>query len=203
MAVLLMRESVPTEVVRLGASSRNRLSRRKTKTRDGVRKPEHASASPRVLRTMVVDDNRHTADALTNLVRRSGHVARVAYDGFAALRLAATLRPNVVLLDLEMPFMNGLEVARHLRRDSVRKDCLIIAITEQVDDVRSQQLNEAGIDLLLLKPVDLEIVEMLLLRESERLNRSQTDNVVAQKASSQFNCQLMRGMAPLRQWSLV
>lgn len=203
MAAFFMDELAPTEVVDFDAFKRNQLLCLKASTHDEVSQVGHVSASWRVLQVMVVDDEQHTADTLTGLVRRWGHAARLAYDGLAALRVAAAQDPDVVVLDLEMPFMDGCQVARHLRLDFPNKECLIIAVMEQADDVRRQQCIEAGIDLVLIKPIDPGVVETLLLLEAELVNRSRTDNGLAKKGSVQFNRRRMRGMLPRKQVTLV
>ena len=72
---------------------------------------------------------------------------------------------------METPLMDGCQVAKHLRSDYVREDCLIIAFAEWVDDARRKLCVEAGIDLLLSKPVDPYVVETLLMLECVRVNR--------------------------------
>jgi CheY-like chemotaxis protein len=120
---------------------------------------------------LVVDDEQESADALGELVGHCGHAACVALDGLAALRVAAAQNPDVVLLGMEMQLMDGCPVARHLRLDFPRKECLVIAVTKRADDVRREQCVEAGIDLVLTKPVNTSVVETLLLLECVRVNR--------------------------------
>ena len=81
------------------------------------------------------------------------------------------LGPDVVLLDMETPLMDGCQVAKHLRSDYLSEDCLIIAFAEWVDDASRKPCLEAGIDLLLSKPVDRDVVETLLMLECVRVNR--------------------------------
>jgi len=76
-----------------------------------------------------------------------------------------------VLLDVAMPLMNGFEVARQLRLDFLRKDCFLIAVTGGGDEDERQQCIEAGIDLVLIKPVEPAVLETLLMLECERMNR--------------------------------
>jgi CheY-like chemotaxis protein len=113
------------------------------------------------------------AESLVRRVRRSGQAARMAHNGLAALRVAAAQHPDVVLLDMEMPFMDGHEVARHLRLDFPRRACFIIAVTARTADERRQHNIESGIDLRLIKPLDPSVVETLLLLECELVNRRQ------------------------------
>jgi CheY-like chemotaxis protein len=152
-------------------------------TRDRV---SHVRTRPRALRVLVVEDELDAADELIGLVRRWGHAARLARDGRAALQVAAEEYPDVVLMDMNVPLMDGCQVARQLRLNCPGKECFIIATTGQADDARRQQCIESGIDLLFVKPVDAVLVETLLLLEYELVNRSWTDNDLPTKASSQF-----------------
>ncbi|MDA1053872.1 MAG: response regulator [Planctomycetota bacterium] len=125
----------------------------------------------RELRVLVVADGRDIADSLVRRLRRWGHAARTAQNGLAALRVAAAQHPDVVLLDMEMPFMDGYQIARHLRLDFPRRTCFLIAVTARSEDEHREQCIQAGIDLLLIKPIDLSDVETTLLLECELVNR--------------------------------
>jgi CheY-like chemotaxis protein len=179
MAAFLTCELAPTEVASSDRINRKRLLCRKASTRGRVSRVGHVCASRRVLRVLVVDDEQDTTDGLVKLLCRWGHAARKAYDGLAALRVAADQHPDVVLLDLELPLMDGCQVAKQLRLNFSREECFIIAVAGRADDKRRQQCLEAGIDLLLIKPVDPEVMETLLLLECVRMNRLQRQSVVA------------------------
>ena len=157
-------------------------------TNDRVRKGGYFWASRKILRVLVVDEDQDAADALIGLVRRSGHAGYLAYDGIAALRMAAAAHPNVVLLDLDMRDMDGCQVARHLRLDFSRNECFIIAVTDWADDESRQQCVEAGIDLLLIRPFDPEVVETLLMLEYSLVNRSQAENRIDSKVTYRVPC---------------
>ena len=93
--------------------------------------------------------------AWPTLLRLSGHEVRVAYGGPAALEAARAFRPQVVLLDLGLPGLDGYEVARRLRADPLTADCLLVAVSgygQAEDRARSK---EAGFDHHLTKPPDL------------------------------------------------
>ena len=189
MATLWMSELATTDVASSDAFDSNQLMRQPASTHERTKsKSDRVWAGLRELRVLVVNDEQESGDALARLVRRWGHAARVAFDGLAALRVAAAQNPDVVLLDIEMPFIDWCQVARHLRLGFPRKDCLIIGVSRRADDEHRQKCIEAGIDLLLIKPVDPSVVEILLLLECERVNRSQIDNAacLAKKGSSQF-----------------
>lgn len=86
--------------------------------------------------------------------------------------LAATYQPDVLLLDLVMPNMSGLELARQVRQKARLKDCFIIAVTGRTDAGYRLQCTEAGIDLFLIKPVTPAILKTLLVWEFEYVSRS-------------------------------
>ena len=132
------------------------------------------SAVARTLRVLVVDDDHDTADMLDMLIRHWGHQSLRVYDACTAIRTALEVRPDVVLLDVEMPTLGGCELATQLRKHFSRDECLIIAITGRADDERRLACNVAGIDLVLLKPVDPIIVETLLTLEGTRVNETAT-----------------------------
>lgn len=125
-----------------------------------------------LLQVLVVDDNRDTADVMALLIDNWGHAAQKAYDGAAALSLAARHAPDVVLLDVAMPGMNGRQVAERLRGDALLRDCFVIAITGFAEAENRQQCRAAGIDLFLVKPVEAAVLETLLDLECARLGRS-------------------------------
>lgn len=164
------------EMIGTDAFNRNQLSCWQTSS--GVR----ASAAgpvpvrwPRVLQVLIVDSYPATAELLARLVTHWGHASSAVQDSLTAMRLAATTPPDVVLLDIEIPVTNRYQLARCLRRDLASQDCLIVAITGRADHQRRRQCIEAGIDLVLLKPVDSVVVETLLLLECTRVNRLQAD----------------------------
>jgi signal transduction histidine kinase len=104
-------------------------------------------------RILVADDNSDAAGALSLRLELAGHDVRTAHDGLEALAVARAFQPEVVLLDLGMPSMDGYETARHLRRLSWGKQARLIALTgwgQQQDRIRTA---EAGFDVHLVKPV--------------------------------------------------
>jgi PAS domain S-box-containing protein len=122
------------------------------------REPAPHAAAQRVL---VVDDNADAAGTLEMLLRSLGHETRVVHDGAEALRLARDFKPDVVLLDLGMPGLDGYEVARRLR--AMKGAALrIIAVTGWGQEADRQRSREAGFDLHLVKPVEAtELVKVL------------------------------------------
>jgi CheY-like chemotaxis protein len=122
-------------------------------------------ACSRLLRVLVADDNRDAADVLSILVKLWGHDARQAYDGAAALQMAAAYQPDVLLLDIAMPKMDGFQLAQRLRRQARFQDTLLIAITGYAEEAHRLLGEEAGFDLYLSKPVEPSTLEILLLLE--------------------------------------
>lgn len=115
-------------------------------------------------RILVVDDNLDTADSISILLERSGHEVAVAYSAKKALETAVEYQPEVVLLDIGLPEMDGYEVARRLRDDSRLKGVKLIALTGYGQESDFQRSKEAGFDYHLVKPVDLEKIKELLTK---------------------------------------
>jgi PAS domain S-box-containing protein len=135
-----------------------------------ARKPRTWGTLPRVARpssrVLVVDDNVDSALGLSRLLKLLGHEVQVAHDGPAALEEARAHRPEVVLLDLGLPGMDGYEVAQRLRAEECCKDALIIAVSGygRPEDLRHSK--EAGFDHHLVKPVDYEVLMTLFCPQS-------------------------------------
>jgi CheY-like chemotaxis protein len=113
-------------------------------------------------RILVVDDNMDGARSLSILLRALGHDVQTAHDGVVALETAQHWPPEVVLLDIGLPRLNGLEVARRMREDLGLSSALLIAMTGygQNDDRKRSQ--EAGFNAHLVKPLDLDVLKTLL-----------------------------------------
>jgi PAS domain S-box-containing protein len=105
-------------------------------------------------RVLVVDDNVDAATTLQLLLKSLGHETCVVYDGLQALRMAVEFRPDIVLLDIGMPGLDGYEVARRLRALKRERPLRIVAITGWGQDDARARSREAGFDLHLVKPVD-------------------------------------------------
>ena len=120
------------------------------------------------LRVLVVDDNRDAAEMLQLLLEESGHHVRLAYDGPAALEAALDYRPNVVLLDIGLPGLDGFEVAKRLRQQPVLQGVVLVAMTGYGQESDMQRSLHAGFDQHLVKPVDFNKVQQLLATVSEK-----------------------------------
>jgi CheY-like chemotaxis protein len=106
------------------------------------------------LRILIVDDNRDNADSLVMLLRIIGNDTRTAYDGQQGVDVAEEFRPDVMLLDIALPKLNGYEACRGIREQPWGKNIVLIAVTGwgQVEDRRLS--HEAGFDYHMVKPVD-------------------------------------------------
>jgi CheY-like chemotaxis protein len=112
-------------------------------------------------RVLVVDDNIDTARGLAKLLKLLGHDVRVAHDGPAALEAARAHRPEVILLDIGLPAMDGYEVVRRLRTEDCCKHSLIVAISGYGQDEDRSRSRAAGFDQHLVKPVDYDVLMSL------------------------------------------
>jgi two-component system CheB/CheR fusion protein len=113
-------------------------------------------------RILVVDDNKDSAESMAMLLRLSDHEVRIAYDGDAALSLAAEHAPEVVLLDIGLPGMDGYQVARRLRELPQTRESLLIALTGYGQAEDRRRSTEAGFDGHFVKPVHIEALHQLI-----------------------------------------
>lgn len=130
----------------------------------------------RKCRILIVDDNQDSADSLALLLKLAGHETHTTYDGLTALEAAATVRPEVILLDIGLPDLNGYEVAHTLRAKPWGKNIVLLALTgwgQPEDKLRSQ---ESGFDGHLVKPVEvaslMEILGSLSRQEQSQIAKS-------------------------------
>lgn len=121
-----------------------------------------ARMSPPSLRILVVDDNRDAADSLAMLLRTSGNDIRTAYDGVEAVQVANEFEPEVVLLDIGLPNMDGHEVAQRIRQESWGRRTCLIAVTGWSDEADRARSRAAGFDHHLVKPLDTGHLAQLL-----------------------------------------
>jgi CheY-like chemotaxis protein len=124
--------------------------------------PRTEPAAPQGRRILLVDDNRDAADSLALLLGLDGHDVRVAYAGQPALELAHQFQPEVAIVDLGLPDVNGYDVARLLRRDAALAHIVLIALTGWGQEEHRRRAFEAGFDHHLAKPVDLAQLAVLI-----------------------------------------
>ena len=114
-------------------------------------------------RVLVVDDNLDSADTMAELVRIWGHDVRTAHDGPSALACAQEFRPQVILLDVGLPGMDGYELARRLRAAGLAGE-LLVSVTGYGQEEDRRLAQEAGFDHHLTKPVHPEALLRLVTR---------------------------------------
>ena len=108
----------------------------------------------RVHRILAVDDNQDAVDILARTLQLKGHEVQTAYDGIEAVDVAARFKPDVVLLDIGLPRLNGYDVARRIRQLPGGKSTILIAITGWGQEEDRRQSQQSGFDMHLVKPVD-------------------------------------------------
>ena len=106
------------------------------------------------LRILVVDDNEDGANSLGQMLEMMGNEVRVAHDGLAAIEAAEESRPQVILLDIGMPKLDGYDACRRIREQPWGKDTLVVALTGWGQDEDRRRTSEAGFDYHLVKPVE-------------------------------------------------
>jgi CheY-like chemotaxis protein len=113
---------------------------------------------------LVADDNEDSALSLALLLRTLGQEVHVARNGHDAVDQALALQPDVLILDIGMPGLNGYEVTRRIRRESWGRRPLIVAITGWGQDADRRRSKDAGFDQHLVKPVTLQMLGRLLIQ---------------------------------------
>jgi PAS domain S-box-containing protein len=146
-------------VVKLPMAS---MARREKERAPKASRLEDSGLPPR-RRVLIVDDNVQAADSLARLMSGTfGQEVRVAYNGHSALQVAGSFLPELVLLDLEMPGMDGYEVANRLRGRSECSRAVIVAVTGWGHEEDRRRSQEMGIDLHLVKPVTANDLKAML-----------------------------------------
>jgi CheY-like chemotaxis protein len=103
---------------------------------------------------LVVDDNRDVAESTATLLQIAGHDVHVAYDGLGAIETAARVRPQLALIDIGLPGIDGYEVARRLRRDPRHEGTWICALSGYDTQHDRERSRDAGFDHHFVKPLD-------------------------------------------------
>ncbi len=127
---------------------------------EGETTPEGSPSTRR--RILVVDDNRDAATSLAMLLNILGNETRTAHDGLEALEAASAFRPDVILLDIGMPRMNGYDTARRIREEPWGRSMVLVALTGWGQEDDRRRSSEAGFDLHLTKPVEPAALEKML-----------------------------------------
>lgn len=123
---------------------------------------------PAPTRVLVVDDNVDAAETYAALIAMWGHTAACAHDGPAGLAAAEAFRPDVIVLDIGLPGLDGYEVAAALRRNPLFRTALIVAVTGHGREDDRRFATDAGIDHYFLKPVAPETLRLLIANAGPR-----------------------------------
>lgn len=130
-----------------------------TRSDDGA-----APRSTNRCRILVADDNRDAAMSLAMMLKLMGNEAQAAHDGLEAVDVAAKFRPDLVLLDIGMPRLNGYDTARQIRQQSWGKEMVLVALTGWGQEEDRRKSHEAGFDFHLVKPVEFAALNNLLAK---------------------------------------
>ena len=144
-------------VVRLPCAAPSTVSERKQSNG-----PVGPSATATKWRVLVVDDNEDSLSSMAEMLILLGNQVRTAQDGLEAVAAAASFKPDVVLLDLGMPRMNGYEAARRIRAQPWGKGMVLVAHTGWGQEDARRRTHEAGFDYHLTKPAAPQALETLL-----------------------------------------
>jgi PAS domain S-box-containing protein len=122
--------------------------------------PDSSGSNRRIL---VVDDNRDAAATMATMLQMLGNEVRTAKDGLEAMAVAERFRPQVVLMDIGLPKLDGYEVTRRIREQAWGRDTVVVALTGWGQEADRSKSREAGCDGHLVKPIDLASLEKLLI----------------------------------------
>ena len=118
--------------------------------------------TPPKRRVLVVEDNLDSVHSMAMLVKMMGHEVQFAINGFAALEIARTFHPDIVLLDIGLPDFDGCSIVRQLKWEEALKNTRFIAVSALPAQQHKQAALEAGCQEFYPKPIDPKIVEQLL-----------------------------------------
>jgi PAS domain S-box-containing protein len=127
------------------------------------------AAGPR--RILVVDDNADSAESLAMLLKLNGHETRLAYDGLQAVEAAEQFRPDLVLLDIGLPKLNGFDACRRIREHAWGQNMVLVALTGWGQEEDRRKTKDAGFDHHLTKPVDYDALMQLLVSRAAPVPR--------------------------------
>lgn len=133
--------------------------------------PETPRSAASGLRVLIVDDNEDAADMLAEALAQAGHQTAIAHDGPDALRLAERFTPDVALLDLGLPVMDGFELARQIRAHDDWRTTRLIAVTGYGQEHDRRRTHAVGFDAHLVKPVDVQQLSELIQHLTDRETR--------------------------------
>jgi CheY-like chemotaxis protein len=145
------------------------MSRRESTAETDVASPRLSGLKRRIL---VADDNPDVVGSFEVMLQTLGHEVATALDGFEVLEKAEEFRPEVIVLDIGMPKLDGLETARRLRKQQWAREAILIAITGWGDEKDKRRSAEAGFNVHLVKPVD----PVTLLNVLDKIDQSKANS---------------------------
>jgi CheY-like chemotaxis protein len=140
----------------------------------GASSPTHEFVNPEAAtprggrRILVVDDSTDSADSLAEMLRLLGYEVRCAYDGLEAVAGADRFQPDMVLMDIGLPRLNGFDAGRRIRELEHGKNLVLVALTGWGQENDRRRSREAGFDHHLVKPVDFGTLSALLTKIEQR-----------------------------------
>jgi len=158
----VFRVALPRHVERANAGAPQTGDDDALRLADELPRETEATASKPARRILVVDDNHDSADSLAILLEMDGDQTRTAYDGLEALEVGAAFRPDIIVLDLGLPKLDGYQTARRIREQPWGRDIALIALTGWDDEDDRQRTREAGFDRHLVKPIDGVALQKIL-----------------------------------------
>jgi len=132
-----------------------------------------AAGSAQSLRILIADDMADAASTLATMLSTLGNEVRIANDGMEAIQLVAEFQPDVVLMDLSMPKLNGLDAARRIRNEPWGQRIKLIALTSWGQEADKQRTAAAGFDHHIVKPVELSQLQALLGKQASTLRNDE------------------------------
>jgi CheY-like chemotaxis protein len=123
------------------------------------------------LRLLIIDDNRDSADTLALLLQRVGFEVRVAYEGQQAIEAARSFKPDVFIVDLAMPIMDGFQLATRLRAMPDFAHALFVALSGLSDQTHLDEASKAQFDEYIVKPPEMPLLLAILSEATERIGK--------------------------------
>jgi PAS domain S-box-containing protein len=130
--------------------------------------PAPTSSEASCIRILIVDDNRDSARTLARILELDGHDVFCVYDGLSVSEQVLSFRPDLILLDIGLPGLDGYQVAQHLRRRFTKEELMLVAVTGYGGRPNHARAQLAGFDHYLVKPVDLGALKKMLAGRNER-----------------------------------
>jgi signal transduction histidine kinase/DNA-binding response OmpR family regulator len=138
----------------------------------------YAASSAGEFAILIVDDNRDATDSMAMLLKMEGYDVRVAYDGPQALEAVKNARPDVILLDIGLPGMDGFQVAQRLRAEPDNSAIIIVAVSGYGQEEHRTRSNLSGCDHHLVKPIEPAVISELLASLHSSRRGASTENII-------------------------